>query len=89
VSKDGVMGTISYEQSAYEVRGDLAAAHARAWERLSRPGTWLNAAERISIASEARAAKRCALCAERKKARSPFAVNGRHDSATPLPEAWI
>ena len=29
------MGTISYEQSAYEVRGDLAAAHARAWERLS------------------------------------------------------
>jgi hypothetical protein len=50
------MGTMSYEQSAYEVRGDLAAAHARAWERLSRQGTWLNAAERISIAGEARAA---------------------------------
>jgi hypothetical protein len=83
------MGTISYEQSAYEVRVDLAAAHARAWERLSRPGTWLNAAQRIAIAGEARAAKRCALCAERKKALSPFAVNGRHDAATTLPEAWI
>jgi hypothetical protein len=83
------MGTISYEQSTYEVRGDLAAAHARAWEHLSRPGTWLKAAERISIAGEARAAKRCALCAERNKARSPFAVDGRHDSATALPEEWV
>jgi hypothetical protein len=83
------MATISYEQSAYEVRCDLAAAHCRAWERLSRPGTWLNAAQRIAIADETRAAMRCALCAERKKALSPFAVNGRHDAATTLSRAWI
>jgi hypothetical protein len=89
MTKDRLMGMISYEQSAYEVRIDLAAAHARAWERLSRPGTWLNADQRISVACEARAAKRCAFCVERKKALSPFAVNGRHDATTTLPEEWI
>jgi hypothetical protein len=82
------MGTVSYEQSTHEVRGDLAAAHSRAWERLSRPGTWLNASQRIAIADETRAARRCALCAERKKALWPYVVDGRHDAATTLPESW-
>jgi hypothetical protein len=83
------MGTISYEQSAYEVRGDLAAAHVRAWEHLSRPGTWLSATERIAIAGEARAAKQCRLCSERKKTLLPFGLDGRHDCATALPEGWV
>jgi len=83
------MGTVSYEQSAYEVRADLAAAHARVWEHLARPGTWLKATARIAIAAEARAAKGCALCAERKKSLLPLGVDGRHDSATTLPEGWV
>jgi len=89
VSKDGVMGTIGYEQSGYEIRGDLAAAHARVWGHLSQPGTWLNAAERIAIAAETRAARQCALCVERKKSLLPLRVDGRHDSATTLPEGWV
>lgn len=72
---------------------DVVVAHARYWERLARPGSWWTGAERVAIAAETRAARTCRLCAERKMAVSPNAVDGRHDrpEETPevLPEAAI
>ncbi|NNL84677.1 MAG: hypothetical protein HKP27_03445, partial [Myxococcales bacterium] len=39
------------------VRSDLEQTHQRVWDSLAKPGTWWNAAERIQIAREARAAR--------------------------------
>ncbi len=77
---------ISYRGLPWPVRDDIAAAQRRAWERLSRPGTWLTGAERIAVAAEARNAHACALCRERKEALSPYAVAGSHDHLGGLPE---
>jgi hypothetical protein len=75
-----------YFSSPLPIRADLAAAHAHAWERIARPGTWWNGAARVAIAAEARQAPLCALCRSRKEALSPLAVEGIHDSLGQLPE---
>jgi hypothetical protein len=67
-----------YADSELPVRDDLRAAHRALLERCARSGTWWTGAERRAIASEARAARDCALCTERKAALSPFAVDGDH-----------
>jgi hypothetical protein len=77
------------EASPYPVRADLAAAQARAWERLARPGTWLDGPTRIRVAAEARHAPGCALCARQKAALSPSAIEGAHDGLGELPENWL
>ena len=43
-----------YASSPVAIRGDLAAAHDRAWERIARPGTWWDGAQRVRIAAETR-----------------------------------
>ncbi len=73
-----------YEQAAFQVRPDLAAAHDQAFQRLAQPGTWFSGAERLAIARETRQARHCALCAERKAALSPNQVAGNHDSVGDL-----
>jgi hypothetical protein len=78
-----------YVSAPMEIRDDLAAAHARAWERIGRPGTWWDAARRVAIAAETRHAPSCALCRRRKAALSPAAIGGRHDSLGGLPEAVV
>lgn len=80
---------MSYEGSPYPVRADLAAAHARAWDRLARPGTWLDGLTRIRIATETRHATGCPLCARRKAALSPYSIEGEHDGLDELPGNWI
>ncbi len=72
-----------YSASPVPVRADLADAHARAFDRITRPGTWWTGAERIALAQESRAAAECALCQRRKEALSPFAVSGTHDRPAP------
>jgi len=73
-----------YAWSPDPIRPDLVEAHRRAWERIARPGTWLDAAERVAVAAEVRTALDCALCRDRKQALSPYAVSGVHESATEL-----
>ena len=80
---------IDYSAAQLPVRADFAAAHARFWERLARPGSWWTAAERVAIAREVRAASSCPLCAERKAALSPNAIAGTHTSVTDLPSGAI
>ena len=79
------MGSLSYAAADIVVREDLAAAHARAWQRLASPGTWFRAERRLAIAAETRAARVCAYCGECKAALSPYAVEGSHRAATDLP----
>lgn len=83
------MATYDKAELGYTVRSDLAAAHHKAWTRLGRPGTWLDAATRIAIAAEVRRAQSCAFCATIKSAVSPYAVSGTHDGNDELPAAWI
>jgi alkylhydroperoxidase family enzyme len=79
------MHEVHYPAERFPVRADLEASHRETWRRLAAPGTWWTGAERVAIAAEARSARRCALCAERKAAISPFAVEGRHESEGVLP----
>lgn len=79
-----------YADAPWPVREDIAAAHAAAWDRIGRPGTWLAGPERVAVAAEARHARRhCDLCQARKAALSPQAVDGAHDTATDLPAAHV
>jgi hypothetical protein len=78
-----------YAASPIAIRADLAAAHARAWARVARPGTWWDGAARVAIAAETRRASSCAVCRRRKEALSPFAIEGTHDSLGHLPEIVV
>ena len=80
---------LNYSHAEVPVRSDFAQAHQRFWDRLARPGTWWSSAERIAIAEEARNAEHCALCAARRAALSPHAVDGAHDRVTDLPEPAV
>jgi len=79
------MSEISYDDLAWPVRDEVVAAQRRQWTRLGQPGTWLTGAERVAIAAETRVVGDCRLCAARKEALSPRAVDGTHDSAGDLP----
>jgi hypothetical protein len=81
--------TIDYRSTGIGVRDDIVASQTRAWQSLAAPGTWWSGAERVAIAREVRAARRCAWCAERKAALSPYAVGGTHDAATDLRPAIV
>jgi len=83
------MNILSFEAAPVPVRDEVAAALPNVWARIGEPGTWLTAAQRTAIAAEARNVAGCALCAERKAAISPFAVDGEHDHLGALPEVWV
>lgn len=83
------MTEISYDGLPWPVREDVTDAHRRQWARLGQPGTWLTGAERIAVAAEARQAMNCNLCAERKAALSPFAVDGKHDDLGVLDSVMV
>ena len=66
--------------SPFGVRDDLVQAHLAVWKYISQPGVWLTGAEKVAVAAETRAALECKLCKNRKKALSPYSVDGTHDS---------
>jgi len=78
-----------YTSAPYQIRQDLPEAYRNIWQMLSEPGNWWSGQERIEIAQETRNARSCQLCADRKAALSPYAVTGRHDATTSLPEVVI
>ena len=45
------MSNMNYDDSPYPVREDITAAHQRAWDRLSKAGSWLTGEERIKVFS--------------------------------------
>lgn len=85
-------GAFDYARALSDpVREDIPAAHRRAWARLSNPGTWWTAEERVAIAAESRAAVDCAFCRERRQALSPLSLEGEHAavSGDVLPAAAV
>jgi len=78
-----------YADASVPVRRDLCEAHERAFDRLARAGTWWTAPERLAIAAEVRRAPACRLCARRKQALSPLAVDGEHDGDATLSAAVV
>src|SRR5712692_5454174 len=82
------MAMLSYDGAPFAVRVELEAAHQRVWDRLARTGTWLDGPTRIRVAAETRHAPGCVLCAVRKAALSPYAVDGAHDGRGELPGNW-
>lgn len=84
------MTAFDFADSPFEIRPDLRAAYLRTWEDLARPGAWWTGAQRVALAAESRAASGCALCAERRQAISPNAVDGAHDViGAELPDAAV
>lgn len=83
------MARLSFEAADVPVREDVSEALPYVWARIGQPGTWLNAHQRVAIAAETRHARTCPLCAERKAALSPYAVQGEHDHLGELPETWV
>ncbi len=71
------------------IRDSLVREIEVAWDRLARPGTWWNGAERLAIAAEARHAAGCDLCQRRQAALSPYAVDGAHDALGALSPAAV
>lgn len=78
-----------YASSEVPVRDDIAEAHRHAWGHLASAGCWFSGAERIALAAEARNARRCPLCEERKQALSPASVVGPHRGLGALDERVI
>lgn len=60
-----------------------------AWATLAGPGGWFSGIERVALAAEVRAARGCALCAERRAALSPCSVGGDHAAAQGLSAAAV
>ena len=76
------------------LRAALLAAHNAAWAQIGSPGAIFDARQRIAILLLARSAGDCQLCQQRKRALSPFAIEGTHDcdgkaAATDLHPALI
>ena len=81
--------TYRLDDSALPIPDALVSRLDGEWRRFGRAGTWWTAAERVAIAAEGRAAKACALCAERRAAVSPYAVDGAHEGSGVLPAAVV
>ncbi len=61
-----------FEAAPVRLRNDLLQALGRAWTWLAGPGSWLEGAQRLAVAAEARHTWSCVLCKQRKEAVSPY-----------------
>ena len=59
------------------------------YPEFGQPGAWLDGAQRLAVANEARLAWDCALCQKRKDALSPYSVKGTHDHLGTLSAGWV
>jgi hypothetical protein len=78
-----------FADAAVTLRPELLPALETAIAQLGQPGDWLDGAQRLAVAREARRAWSCGVCAERIAALSPYAIEGEHDSDGDLPADWV
>ena len=64
----------------------VSESHASAVSLFGQAGTWLTGATRSAIWLEARHAAECTFCQARKEALSPYALTGKHNTNTDLPD---
>lgn len=79
----------SFENAGVPVRSDISDSHNRYWSRLSQPGNWFSAQQRVAIAQASREAQSCKLCHESAEALSPLSIKGSHTSTVDLPELVV
>ena len=75
--------------SELPIRDRVVTANDDAWRAISGPGAFWTGEERLAIVAETRQALACSLCAARRKALSPAAVEGAHDHLGSLSAAAI
>ena len=73
--------THSLEPAAHTIAG-----LDQAFSELGRAGGWFSGAQRIAIACEARNARTCRPCADRKSALSPYSVESAHTTSVAASE---
>lgn len=78
-----------YAAAVLPVRPTIREVHEEVLESLASPGRWLTSGQRVQIAREVRSAPTCVLCAARKAALSPYAVDGEHSDSGPLSAAHV
>lgn len=83
------MNCFNYSDAPFPIRADFSPAYQAFWEKLSTPGSWWTAEERIAIAQESRNALNCSYCAERKQALSPYNFPGTHEGSGLLPDRAV
>jgi alkylhydroperoxidase family enzyme len=83
------MVELDYSAAGVAVPEDLKQAHRFLWEHVRSPGTWWTGEQRVAMAAESRRASICSLCAGRKGALSPEAVEGRHEGSGGLPDTAV
>jgi len=83
------MTYFDYETIQPPIRRDLSEAHRSIWGMLAKPGNWWTGEERLAIAQESRNARRCAPCAQRRQALSPYGSSITHQTTTDLPPALV
>ena len=81
--------SFDYSQAGYAIREDIPAAYRAIWRKIGEPGNWWSGAQRPALVQEARNARSCAACRERKAALSPEADCGPHNSSTDLPDLAV
>lgn len=81
--------TTSTDPTAIDIPERYTVVHDRAHAQFVAPGTSLDGAARRAVVEESRAARSCALCAERREALSYAGVEGEHTTVTDLDAASV
>ena len=81
--------SFDYARSAYAIRDDIPVAHREIWGKILEPGCWWRGADRIAFVQEARNARSCEACAQRRVASSPNADRGPHSRTTHLTDVVV
>ncbi len=76
-----------YSQAGFAIRNDIATAHRAIWHKIGEPGNWWRGAERRAIVREARNARSCSACKQRKASLSPEVACAPHNTSSNLSDA--
>lgn len=80
---------MDYAAAVLPVAARTAEAHGATLAAFARPGAWWDAADRLRIVAEARAAADCGLCHAKADALSAATVQGEHRGDAELPPAAV
>lgn len=78
-----------YEETEYPLREKLINAHSLQWERIGKPGVFWTGEDRVGFVNEARSSQDCEFCTMRKKALSPYSIEGEHQQSSTLPSILV
>ena len=83
------MQAFDYDNNTYSIREDIPEAFRSVWQTIASPGNWWTGEDRVALAAESRAARKCDFCSARKLALSPYNFKGEHHGVSNLPGVAI